>query len=299
MTEDWHPLALKLHLTGRWRGRDVRDELGLHTSLEHALGDTEARFAPTFQERGSPPSHFFHREDSVGTINLPEPAERGRFSEILADRRTTRRFDRSGQMSLSYLANLLGTVWGCTGVVRVTEGFFSLRKSSPSGGGLHACEVYPIIRAVEGAPSGVYHYDVERHALGLLMPMVEEKVFELMTGLLVGQDYFSDANVFFVSALRFDRLHWKYPQHERAYLVAAMELGHLAQTLYLAATEAGLGAFVTAAVNSGDIDDILGLDGVTSSALAVSGCGWRSSSPTDLHPTVKPFTPNRVAEDGV
>ena len=59
-----------------------------------------------------------------------------------------------------------------------------------------------------------------------------------------------------------------------------LEAGHLSQTLYLAATDAGLGAFITAAINEKPIERALGLDTINEGVLAVCGFGWRASRMT-------------------
>ena len=47
----------------------------------------------------------------------------------------------------------------------------------------------------------------------------------------------------------------------------------LADGVVIAATEAGLGAFITAAVNEVDVDRMLGLDGIGEGVVAILGCG--------------------------
>ena len=44
--------------------------------------------------------------------------------------------------------------------------------------------------------------------------------------------------------------------------MVALEAGHLSQTLYLPATEAGLGAFITGAINEVFLERAFGLDHV-------------------------------------
>jgi nitroreductase len=58
--------------------------------------------------------------------------------------------------------------------------------------------------------------------------------------------------------------------------VIALEAGHLSQNLYLAATDAGLGAFITGAINEVFLEQAFGLDPVCEGALAVCGFGWRA-----------------------
>jgi hypothetical protein len=71
-----------------------------------------------------------------------------------------------------------------------------------------------------------------------------------------------------------------------------MDAAHLSQTLYLVATELELGAFVTIVINSGDIEERLGLDGIEQGVVSVCGCGPRLGRPSLLEPE---FTAARPA----
>ncbi|MGO4780980.1 nitroreductase family protein, partial [Lysobacter sp. 2RAB21] len=61
----------------------------------------------------------------------------------------------------------------------------------------------------------------------------------------------------------------------KAYRALVLDSGHLSQTLYLSATELGLGAFVTSAINEIDIEQAFGLDPLVEGPLAICGFGWR------------------------
>ena len=89
-------------------------------------------------------------------------------------------------------------------------------------------------------------------------------------------------------APRFHRNFRKYRNHAKAYRVAVLDVGHLSQTLQLCATQAGLGPFITAAINEVDIERAFGLTGYLESPLAVCGFGLRAASMTTLE-----FDPNR------
>jgi SagB-type dehydrogenase family enzyme len=103
---------------------------------------------------------------------------------------------------------------------------------------------------------------------------------------VAGQTWFANAHALVLLAPRYDRTFWKYRQHAKGYRVVALEAGHLSQTLYLAATEAGLGAFITGAINEVLLERAFGLDPVTSGALAICGFGWRADEmvTTELDP---------------
>ena len=70
-------------------------------------------------------------------------------------------------------------------------------------------------------------------------------------------------------------MHEPVTSHAKAYRALVLDVGHLSQTMYLAATELGLGAFITAAVNEVDIEQALGLDPLEEGPLAVTGFGVR------------------------
>jgi putative peptide maturation dehydrogenase len=89
------------------------------------------------------------------------------------------------------------------------------------------------------------------------------------------QHWFADAHVVVVLAPRFARTFWKYRRHAKAYRVIALEAGHLSQNLYLSATEVGLGAFITGAINEVFLEQAFDLDPICEGALAVCGFGWR------------------------
>lgn len=149
---------------------------------------------------------------------------------------------------------------------------------------MHPIEAYPIVSNVRGVEPGIYHYDGRRHLLELLSPLDADEAPRTVTRFLAGQDYFGDAHVSIVLTARFLRSHWKYRRHQKAYVGILMDAAHLSQTLYLVATDLGLGAFVTVAINGREIEERLGLDGIEEGAIAVCGCGVRApgDSPLEL-----------------
>jgi SagB-type dehydrogenase family enzyme len=97
-----------------------------------------------------------------------------------------------------------------------------------------------------------------------------------------------------VLAARFERAFWKYRNHRKALTALVMDAAHLSQTLYLVATELGLGAFVTAAINNADIEERLGLDGYRQGVLAVGGFGRPAAQPSPFDPEFLPFVPRET-----
>ncbi|MBE5316460.1 MAG: nitroreductase family protein [Xanthomonadales bacterium] len=98
----------------------------------------------------------------------------------------------------------------------------------------------------------------------------------LSASLFVGhQPWFVDAHLQVILAARFRRNYWKHRNHAKAYRAVVLDSGHLSRMQYLVATDLGLGAFITAAVKEGDIEDAFGLDPMQECAIAITCFGWR------------------------
>ncbi|AMV00669.1 putative peptide maturation dehydrogenase [Xanthomonas citri] len=262
----WHPLAAVLHAFTRWDGVDAvkntRDS-GTDTAvaMRRVLGPAPPEVLPT--------------NDHRTLIGLP-PTVANDFDDLLARRVTCRNFDQSRPVPLQKFAHMLQRVFAAHAKVKVGDDLVFLKKNVPSGGGLHPIEAYLLVRNVQDLESGVYHYRADSHALERVSGLACSDDFVMQA---VGQQHwFADAHVLVALVPRFDRTFWKYRQHAKGYRVVALEAGHLSQTLYLAATDLGLGAFITGAVNEKHLERALGLDPTSQGVLAVCGFGWRAAT---------------------
>ncbi|WAH64719.1 putative peptide maturation dehydrogenase [Xanthomonas hortorum] len=270
----WHPLAAVLHAFTRWDGVDAvkntRDS-GTETAvaMRHVLGPA--------------PPEVQRTVDNKALIGLPAMSPND-FDDLLGRRVTCRNFDQGRAVPLQTFSHMLQRVFGAQAQVKVGDDLVFLKKNVPSGGGLHPIEAYILVRHVEGLAAGVYHYRADVHALELVAGVECSDDFVMQA---VGQQHwFADAHVLIVLVPRFDRTFWKYRQHAKGYRVVALEAGHLSQTLYLAATDLGLGAFITCAVNEKHLERALGLDPISQGVSAVCGFGWRAQTmvTTELDP---------------
>jgi putative peptide maturation dehydrogenase len=271
----WHPAAAAFHLATTWDGHRVA-----------APGRDGS--PPSRGIRIGPPQTPFHDR---GGDRLPlAPVDRkDELHRLLHTRRTARTFEPSRPVSAEELATLLHSVWGAHGTTQLALGDAGVKKTSPSGGALHPIEVYPIVRRVESIPSGVYHYRVADHQLERLASLDEEACAELLERLCAGQWWFANADVGFVMTARFGRSFWKYRRHAKALRVIHMDAGHLSQTFYLVCTQLGLGPFVTAAIDEGEIGRTLELDLLFEGPLALCGCGRAPAIPSRLDPAFRPL----------
>ncbi|GAA0711754.1 putative peptide maturation dehydrogenase [Dokdonella soli] len=268
----WRPLSAVAHYFSRWS--DAGSGEDVHVTRHRTLTDL-------VREHGAPPSHLTERVEKDQRQTLSQP-RRSALDTLFRRRATCRNFDTGSLLGEADFSDLLHRVLGCHDVVEVIPGAMGLKKSNPSGGGLHPLEAYLLVRGVEGFASGLYHYHVAEHALEPLTPLDADAAYELANRFVAGQDFFSNAHVLVVLTARFRRTFWKYRNHPKAYRAIVLEAGHVSQNLYLAATELGLGAYVTAAINEIDIEKALGLDPLQESPIVVCGFGPRADRRTML-----------------
>jgi len=212
------------------------------------------------------------QSSSVGGISLPRWQDTDPFDALLKRRSTVREFIRR-PVALETLGKLLQYSLGfidereLPAVCGLPEAFRK-RRSSPSGGGLNATEGYVVIRNVEGIKPGVYYYDPFSHALHL-----RSSNFPDIGSMLSGQHFADSVPVGLFLTSRFDKLWWKY-EHSRAYRMALLEVGHVAQTFQLMATALGLSTWPTGALCEKVIDPLLKLANCSEQVLFFVGVGY-------------------------
>lgn len=262
----WRPLSAIAHIHSRWH--DVKGENG-------------KRF-PSFEELvqslGLPPPATLECAAAEHAVALPEPRAAA-LDDFLLRRYTGRNYDGQAELPLALAARLLQRSFGAQQQRSMMPGAVALKKTSPSGGGLHPIEAYVLVQRVAGLATGLYHYHPVRHALEPLQPLDAAAAAALALEMVADQDWFANAPLLVVLAARVERTFWKYRDHPKAYRVLLLDAGHLSQTFQLLATEAGLAAFITAGINEVNIERAFGLDPVRHAVLAVCGCGAAASTP--------------------
>jgi putative peptide maturation dehydrogenase len=281
---NWKPLSAVAHAFSRWTDSDVGDDVRItrNRTLDELIS-----------EYGLPPPHLIERAASEDRLSLQEPAA-SPLDVLLRARATCRNFDTHATLGSGPFSDLLKRVSGVHAVTELMPGVHALKKPNPSGGSMHPLETYLLVRRVEGLSPGLYHYHVVDHALEPIAGLDEPAIGELAERFVAGQAYLAEAPVLVALVARFRRTFWKYRNHPKAYRAIVLEVGHVSQNLYLAATEAGLGAFITAAINEVDIERAFGLDPLLEGPIAVCGFGARAEQQTTIE-----FDPlNEVWDEG-
>lgn len=265
--QHWFGLSAIAHARSRWGGLDAAKEVaeaGMHTAQ-----GLRTKYGP-------PPPMLLERGEGGARIGLPR-VERTALDDLFDKRSTCRNFDASATLSQAQFSHVVERVFGARGQVHGADDFDMLKKTTPSGGAMHPTEAYFIVHRVEGLVPGLYHYHSVEHALQPLpWEGTPEELREFARMAVGGQDWFSDSPVQVALVPRFARNFWKYQNHPKAYRVVTLDIGHLSQALLLTATELGLGAYVTAAINEIDIERAFGLTSYVESPLAVCGFGPRA-----------------------
>ncbi|PJL65949.1 putative peptide maturation dehydrogenase [Stenotrophomonas maltophilia] len=261
----WWPLAALAHRHARWQAVDSVEDMR-RQGLDTAAG---------LRQRLGPPPPVV--QPMQGDYQPLPRSEEAAFDALLARRTTCRNFDPQRALPLPLLAQVLQRTLMAHAVQKVERDTEFLKKNVPSGGGLHPTEGFLLVQNVKGLAPGLYHYHPVQHAVLPLPSPPPDALPALARRMLSGQAWFADAPALLVLAPRYDRCFWKYRNHAKAHRAVTLDVGHISQLLYLCATERGLAAFVTAAINDADVDRAFGFDGIGQSAMAICGLGWRSA----------------------
>ena len=118
----------------------------------------------------------------------------------------------------------------------------------PSAGSAYELELYLAVANCDGLEPGFYHYDADRHAMVPITVRAQE-LDAMFAGAEFAMDALAPPQILITIAARFNRINWKYSAI--AYSLILKNVGVLLQTLYLTATDMGLGG---CAVGTSNID---------------------------------------------
>ncbi|PWB71889.1 nitroreductase [candidate division GN15 bacterium] len=206
----------------------------------------------------------FKTYDGAPAAKLPAAAAGDLSVDNAIHRRKSIRTYADMPVSLNQLTRLLIAADGITQVdSRIAH------RSIPSAGALNPLEVYVAVSQVSGLDSGLYHFKVMDTSLELVKP---GPVSAKLQAAALGQESVGNAPLALVITARFDRTTRKYA--DRGYRYVYMEVGGAMQSVYLQATALGLGTVAVGAFEDAKVNELLGLDGRTESALLILPVGY-------------------------
>jgi len=215
-------------------------------------------------------------------VGLPEPVIPDRpFSELIRSRRSCRRFGGSS-LTLPQLSALLFGAIGETG--RLTASFEDGRpvevslRSIPSGGALHPTRAFVAVLQPGPLAPGVYHFDVQEHALEFVKTLLEPDLDALFAAFPIHPDVVNLAQasgIVFITT-KFWRARAKYGP--RGYRYCLQEAGAASQNLSLTAVALGLAHIVLGGFYDDEVHAVLEIDGVDHAVVTAVAVG--TSPPT-------------------
>ncbi len=188
------------------------------------------------------------------------PSERvSSVAKLLRQRHSTRGFDDEQPVTLTELSQFLDAtarILSTSNSKPDTDDGGQTVRPYPSAGAAYELELYLAVNKCEGLTKGFYHYDAGAHALvPIEVPIGELEALLMAAGYAMGTS--AAPQILMTIAARFGRITWKYSSI--AYSLILKDVGVLTQTLYLMATDMGLGG---CAIGIANIDLFAKMTGV-------------------------------------
>ena len=183
----------------------------------------------------------------MNIIKLPEPHIDSSFSieRALLKRRSKREY-LDVPLTLIEVSQLF---WAAQGVTHPAG-----LRTAPSAGALYPLELYLVAGNVANLPAGVYKYRPKKHEL---LNIAEGEIRTELASATLGQKWVEDGALVIVIAAIYERTTQKYGQRGIRYV--HIEVGSVAQNVYLQAVSLQLGAVFVGAFYDEEVQRILNM----------------------------------------
>jgi SagB-type dehydrogenase family enzyme len=181
-------------------------------------------------------------------ISLPAPAQTGTLSveAAMAQRRSVRELTESA-VTLNQLSQLL---WAAQGITDEK----GLKRTAPSAGAKYPIEIFIVAGKVDGLPAGIYRYRPQTHSLALVK---SGDARAALCDEAVSQEWVRTAPLDLIITAVYERTRVKYG--ERAERYVHIEVGAVAENVYLQAESLGLATTFVGAFTDEGVKKVLGL----------------------------------------
>ncbi|MBD3366690.1 MAG: SagB/ThcOx family dehydrogenase [Candidatus Eisenbacteria bacterium] len=177
-------------------------------------------------------------------VALPAP----RISSMPVERAISgRRSVRAYSDAPIPLADLSQLLWAAQGETEAG------RRAAPSAGALYPIELYVAAGRVTDLPAGLYHYDPEAHDLAVVEIA---DVRPMLSDAALSQEWVADAAAVVVIGAVPGRTAAKYGARAERYV--HIEVGAVAENIYLQSESLGLGTVFVGAFSDEDVAGVLG-----------------------------------------
>jgi SagB-type dehydrogenase family enzyme len=215
-------------------------------------------------------------------LSSPPAEAKRQAASLLRERHSIRDFDVQQPITLGELAHLLDSTARVQSIFTGPSGdgepaLTFAPRPYPSGGGSYELELYLAVDTCEGLAGGLYHYDAGEHAL----TAIDVRPQDVETMLRQAQ-YAMNAStlpqIVITITARFGRVAWKYSS--LAYSLILKDVGVLMQTLYLMATDMGLGGCAIGSTNIDVFEKMTGIKFHIEGPVGVFALGRGAKSDT-------------------
>lgn len=188
--------------------------------------------------------HVFHKEyPRFPSKKLPNISHSGEFDNLLQRRRSERTFSDK-YVSIRSIANILSS---CRIVIKDPE-----RRTYPSGGARFPVELYLVAFRIRGLDQGIYHFNINKFSLELLLQADLRKYEKELTSSFLKN---VAGAIIFTSVM--SRSEVKYGL--RAYALSLLEAGYLGQNILLSLTKNKIGGCAVAGFVNDRVIELLDL----------------------------------------
>ena len=213
------------------------------------LTGTPAKVREITREEATPKSEEELKMANPDVVPLPRPEKTGPLSveEAIARRRSVRKFG-DAPVLLSEVSQLLWAAQGITGEDGV-------KRAAPSAGAKYPLEIFVVVGKVDDLAPGVYRYAPKKHSLEVIRrgDLRSELCDEALS-----QEWVKEAALDIVIVGVYSRTMEKYG--ERGIQYVHMEVGAVAENIYLQAETLGLGTTFVGAFSDDGVKKILRID---------------------------------------
>lgn len=213
-----------------------------------------------------------------------EPQVELPIARLLHERHSTRDFDETHPITLAELARFLDCIARVRSRWESPVDFYGAgplvsyaSRPYPAAGSAYELELYLAVANCADLPRGFYHYDASAHALTPIAA-ADAQLEAMLGGAQFAMDAANQPQVLVTIAARFGRLSWKYAGI--AYSLVLKDVGVHMQTLYLAATDMGLGGCAIGTSNIELFSKMTGLPFHVEGPVGVFALGRGASSET-------------------
>jgi len=210
------------------------------------LTGTPAKVREIVREEDTILSEEDIRASNPPVVPLPVPGRSGPLSveEAVERRRSVREFSESPVL----LAELAQLMWVAQGITDEETS----RRAAPSAGAKYPLEIFVVAGQVDELAAGIYHYGPARHTLNI----VRRGDFRgALSDEALSQEWVERAAFDIVIAADYARTKEKYGDRGERYV--HIEVGAVAENVYLQAVSLGLGTTFVGAFSDGGVKELL------------------------------------------